>query len=46
MEQDRLKVEAAVEEWVVHLPQARTESVSVQNVDTRFRMFAGKPAIR
>jgi len=46
MEQDRLKVEAAVEEWVAHLPQGRTESVSVQNVDTRFRMFAGNPATR
>ena len=46
MEQDRPRVEAAVEEWVAHLPQGRTESVSVRNVDTRFRMFAGNPATR
>jgi hypothetical protein len=46
MEQDRLKVEAVVEEWVAHLPQGRTESVSVRNVGTRFRMFAGNPATK
>jgi len=46
MEQDHLKAEAAVEEWVAHLPQDRTENVSVRNVDTRFRMFEGNPATK
>lgn len=46
MEQDRLKVEAALEEWVAHLPPGRTGNVSVQNAGTGFRMFAVNPAIR
>jgi len=46
MEQDRLKVEAALEEWVAHLPPGRTGNVSVRNAGTGFRMFAGNPAIR
>jgi hypothetical protein len=46
MEQDRLKVEAAVDEWVARLPQGQTGNVSVRTADTGFRMFAGNLATR
>jgi len=45
MEQGRLKVEAAGK-WVAHLPQVQAGNVSARNVDIKFRILAGNPAIR